>query len=394
MLDVVAKTRPIASSGLILLVEDEPLVLSAYGRILREAGFSVIQLPNAALLEETLAVFSPDAVISDVRLPGPSGIDVLRAVRARDPDVPVILITAGGDLTSAVEAVEHGALRYLLKPIAPAALAGAAADAVRLRRFSVTERRAFELYGSAAVRETTKVDLSAQFERALQTLELAYQPIVSWSERSVFAYEALARNREPALRAPDVLFNAAEKLGRVFDVGRIVRRFAAEALASQGPPCLFVNLHPLDLEDEELFADASPLSRVASKVVLEITERASLAGVADLSARLTRLRHMGYRLAVDDLGAGYAGLNWVAQLEPDVVKLDQSLTRSVDRELTKRKLVQSMVRLCSELGTIVTGECVETKAERDALLAAGCDLLQGYLFAKPGPAFPTADLGD
>jgi len=395
MLDLAASAkRTAASAGLILLVDDDPQVLRAYARILGEGGFSVIQLSSSALVDETLSAWSFDAVISDVRLPGRSGIEVLRAIRARDPDLPVILITAGGDLTSAADAVEHGALRYLLKPVAPAALTAAAADAVRLRRFSLTQRRAFELYGTAAVRETTKADLSARFDRALETLGLAYQPIVRWSDRSVFAYEALARNNEPSLRAPDALFRTAEQLGRVFDVGRVVRRCAAETLVCLGPPCLFVNLHPLDLEDDELFSDDSPLSRVASNVVLEITERASLATVEDLQARLQRLRLMGYRLAVDDLGAGYAGLNWFAQLEPDVVKLDMSLTRSVDSQPTKQKLVHAVARLCAELDIQVIGECVETKLERDALVAAGCDLLQGYLFAKPARPFPTPDLDD
>ena len=374
--------------GLVLLVDDEAQVLNAYGRILRNAGYSVIQLPHGNLVPEMLAAWSFDLIVSDVRLPGMTGLDILRSVRARDPDLPVILITAGGDLTSAVEAVEYGAHRYLLKPIAPHALTSAAADAIRLRKLGLTQRRAFELYGSAAVKETTKRDLSERFGRALETLATVYQPIVRWSDRSVFAHEALVRNQEPTLGAPDALFGAAEKLGRVFDVGRVVRRSVAETVERTGAACVFVNLHPLDLEDEDLLHAESPLSRVASKVVLEITERASLAEIADLGARLTSLRAMGYRLAVDDLGAGYAGLAWLAQLKPDVVKLDMSLVRAIDTEPTKQKLVHSMVSLCQELGILLVAEGVETDPERHALLEAGLDLMQGYFFAKPGAAFP------
>jgi EAL domain-containing protein (putative c-di-GMP-specific phosphodiesterase class I)/CheY-like chemotaxis protein len=374
-----------------LLVDDEPQVLTAYGRVLREAGYSVVQLSHGGLVPETLAAWSFDLVVSDVRLPGMTGIDVLRAVHAGDPDMPVILITAGGDLTSAVEAVEHGAQRYLLKPIAPQVLTQAVADAIRLRHLALTERRAFELFGSAAVKETTKRDLSAHLDRALATLTMAYQPIVRCSDRSVFAYEALVRNDEPTLRAPDALFHAAEKLGRVLDVGRAVRRNVADTIERTGASCIFVNLHPWDLEDDDLVSPASPLSRMASKVVLEITERASLSEIGDLRARLASLRAMGYRLAVDDLGAGYAGLTWFTQLEPEVVKLDMSLIRGIDSEPTKQKLARSMASLCQELGILVIGEGVETAAERHGLVTAGLDLLQGYFFARPGPPFPNVE---
>jgi EAL domain-containing protein (putative c-di-GMP-specific phosphodiesterase class I)/FixJ family two-component response regulator len=379
----------ISAGGLVLLLDDDPQVLSAYGRILRAAGMSVVQVSDGTRITETLASSPFDAVISDIRLQGSSGIDVLCAVRAFDADLPVVLITAGGDLTSAVDAVTHGALRYLLKPVPPGVLGDTVRDAVRLRRLAVTKRRAFELYGSAAVKETLSADLNDRFGRALQTLRMAYQPIVRWSDRSVFAYEALVRNDEPTLKAPDALLGAAEKLGRLFDIGRAVRRSVASTIEKTSPACVFVNLHPRDLGDEELLSSTAPLTSLASKVVLEITERASLSHVVDLKVRLASLRRLGYRLAIDDLGAGYAGLTSFTELEPEVVKLDMSLTRSIDREPTKQKLAESMTRLCSDLGILVVGEGVETPAERDTLAALGCDLLQGYHFAKPGPAFPT-----
>jgi EAL domain-containing protein (putative c-di-GMP-specific phosphodiesterase class I)/AmiR/NasT family two-component response regulator len=387
MLELDAPTDS-APAGQVLLIDDEQQVLNAYARVLRAQGFGVVTLPNGALVENVLAELTFDVVVCDIRMPGASGIDILRAVRARDPDLPVILMTAGGDLTSAVEAVEHGALRYLLKPIAPSLLGQSAADAIRLRRLALTQRRAFELFGSAAVEESAELELAARFERALDTLRLEYQPIVRWADRSVFAYEALARSAEPALAAPDALFNAAEKLGRLFDVGRRVRRAAAASIQDGNVSCLFVNLHPRDLEDDDLLSHAAPLSRFAARVVLEVTERASLTDIAHLRVRLASLRRMGYRLAVDDLGAGYAGLTWFSQLEPEVVKLDMALTRAIDREPTKQKLVASIARLCSDLGMRVVGEGVETAAERDALVAAGCELLQGFHFARPAASYP------
>jgi EAL domain-containing protein (putative c-di-GMP-specific phosphodiesterase class I) len=97
---------------------------------------------------------------------------------------------------------------------------------------------------------------------------------------------------------------------------------------------------------------------------------------------------MGYRIAIDDLGAGYAGLTSFAQLEPEVVKLDISLVRDVHKEPTKQKLVRSMVGLCREMGLHTIVEGIEAVEERDALVDLGCDLMQGYLFAKPDRPFP------
>jgi EAL domain-containing protein (putative c-di-GMP-specific phosphodiesterase class I) len=151
---------------------------------------------------------------------------------------------------------------------------------------------------------------------------------------------------------------------------------------------LFVNLHTTDLLDAELLSRAAPLSQIASRVVLEITERASLEKVKDVRARVAALREMGFRIAVDDLGAGYAGLTSFALLEPEIVKFDMTLVRDVHRSATKQKLIRSMAELCHDMGMLVVGEGVETAAERDMLVALGCDLLQGYLFAKPGKPFP------
>jgi EAL domain-containing protein (putative c-di-GMP-specific phosphodiesterase class I) len=99
------------------------------------------------------------------------------------------------------------------------------------------------------------------------------------------------------------------------------------------------------------------------------------------------LRKRGYRIAVDDLGAGYAALGALATLEPEIVKLDMSLVRDIDQHATKRRVVAAIANLCRELGGRVVAEGVETEAERKACIDSGIDLLQGYLFAKPARGF-------
>jgi EAL domain-containing protein (putative c-di-GMP-specific phosphodiesterase class I) len=187
------------------------------------------------------------------------------------------------------------------------------------------------------------------------------------------------------------VLDAAERLDAVFRVGRLIRGCAAR-LFEQAPAesILFLNLHPRDLTDPELLDEEAPLTQMADRVVLEITERASLAGIHDVKDHVAVLRARGYRLAVDDLGAGYAGLTSFALLEPDVVKIDASLARNVDTNRMKQKVVASMTSLCEEMEMAIVVEGVEKPAERDALVELGCDLFQGYLFARPGPAFPAA----
>ena len=151
---------------------------------------------------------------------------------------------------------------------------------------------------------------------------------------------------------------------------------------------LFVNLHSADLVDSELFAATTSLGRIAHRVVLEITERCELTAVPELENRMRALRDLGYRIAVDDLGAGYSSLTSLALVEPEFVKLDMGLTRGVDSCGTRQKLIRSMTALCHDTGRLVIAEGIETIEERDALIEIGCDYLQGYLLARPGVAFP------
>src|SRR5262249_54327086 len=145
-------------------------------------------------------------------------------------------------------------------------------------------------------------------------------------------YEALLRSGEPSLPHPGAVLDAAERLDRLDQLGRKVRSSApAPMMERPDAGCLFVNLHTYDLLDPALTSPDSPLAEIAHRVVLEITERASLQAIQDVRERVAVLRHMGFRIAIDDLGAGYAGLTSFAALEPEIVKLDMSLVRDVHR---------------------------------------------------------------
>jgi EAL domain-containing protein (putative c-di-GMP-specific phosphodiesterase class I) len=147
-------------------------------------------------------------------------------------------------------------------------------------------------------------------------------------------------------------------------------------------------VHTRDLLDEDLYRVDAPLTKIADRVVLEITERAAIDDVADVHAHVTNLRRLGFRIAIDDLGAGYAGLSSFAALEPEIVKLDMSLVRNVHESPIRQRLIGSMTSLCIDMGMQVIAEGIESAAECDTVRQSGCNLLQGYLFARPGRQLP------
>lgn len=370
-----------------LIAEDDDALREVLEQTVVADGYVAWPVANADEAVQALGDGTFDLVLFDIDMPGKSGLELLQAVRARDLDVPVVLITGRPHVHTAASAVEHGATYYLTKPITPPRLSGVLRSALRARWFAQARRRLVQLAGDGALQVSDLAGLPERFDNALVNAFMLCQPIVRWSSRSTFAYEALVRSREPTIAHPEALFDAGDRLDRTIDIGRRVRAICGEILGRPADALLFVNIHTKDLMDDLLYARDSPLGRIADSVVLEITERARLEKVSDASGRIARLRGMGFRIAIDDLGAGYAGLTSFASLEPDFMKLDRSLVQDINRSNTKMKLVGAMIHACADLGVQVVGEGVETKEERDVLVDLGCDLLQGFLFARPQPPF-------
>jgi len=382
-------SEPANPKGRVLVVDDEVALLRVYKHGLVSAGYAVDAAGDGAQAIELVRLSDYDAIVSDIAMPGMDGLELLRAVRAHDLDVPVVLVTGDPALGTAMRAVEYGAYRYLPKPFGLDKLTTVVASAVLVGRMAKLRRRALELVGDPAKQIGDLAGLEAAFARAMDGLWMAFQPIVNARTRELYGYEALLRTTEPTLPHPGAVLDAADRLDRMPALGRAVRDAAARAFAdAPGGTMLFVNVHPDDLGDDALVDPDAPLSQLAHRVVLEITERAAIDDVKDVRDRIAALRALGFRIAIDDLGAGYAGLTAFAQLEPEVVKLDMSLVRDVHESPTKRRLIRSMTELCAEMGRLVVAEGIEVKAEREALAALGCELMQGYVFARPGKGFP------
>mgnify|MGYP001599619557 CR=1 FL=1 len=372
-----------------LIVDDEPSVLRMTRRVLEQRGYRVVACSTGQEALEQLGRETFDVMVSDVQMPGTDGLALLRAVRSRDLDIPVVLVTGNPDVASAAAAIEYGAFRYLIKPVGNDRLDEVVERAATTGRMARVKREYLDEFGSGVFPAGDRAGIDATLDRTLASLWMAFQPIVRAADGSVFAQEALMRSSEPVLPHPGAVLEAAERTGRLHDVGQRVRTQVGDAMgASPAGWSFFVNLHPQDLLDPSLYLADAALSRASERVVLEITERASLDTMLDVRDRVAKLRELGFRIALDDLGAGYAGLTSFALLEPEFVKLDMSLVRDVHENATKQKVIGSMVGLCHDMGKQIIAEGVESRGERDVLVELGCDLLQGYFFAKPGKAFP------
>ncbi|MEP7050767.1 MAG: EAL domain-containing protein [Pseudomonadota bacterium] len=369
----------------ILLVDDDQEVLSVLERALAKYHATLTAVTSGEAALALLAMQSFDAIVSDIQMPGMNGLKLLHAVREHDLDLPVVLMTGNPDLKTAAAAVEYGAFQYLIKPVALERLRAVVERAVHVGRLARLKRECVAEFGSGSFYVGDRAGIELKLNRALASVWMAYQPIVSGADGSIFAHEALLRCEESMLLTPAAILKAAEKVRRVHDVGRAVRDLVAADAESGDAALTFMNLHTEDLMDPALYLPGAPLSRVAPRIVLEFTDRASLEDVTDVLERIKKLRTLGFRIAIDDLGASQADPITFSQLEPDFVKLDISIIRGVDRDPNKNKMVQSLIRACHNMGKVIIAEGIETVGEREALVAAGCDLLQGYLFGRPEP---------
>ena len=232
-------------------------------------------------------------------------------------------------------------------------------------------------------------DLEDKLNRCVATLAMHFQPIVHAETRARFGYEALLRSTDTALPHPGAVLDAAERLERVPSLGRSIRAHVAKVIAAAPVErgMFFINLHLLDLFDKQLTSTFAPLSKVAPRVCLEITERTSLQGALDLRYRVAELRELGFKVAIDDLGSGHARMGTFSPVDTDFVKLDMSLVRDLGKYPVKQHLIRSIASLCRDQGAKVIGEGVETEVEARLLVELGCDLLQGYLIARPALPF-------
>jgi EAL domain-containing protein (putative c-di-GMP-specific phosphodiesterase class I) len=217
---------------------------------------------------------------------------------------------------------------------------------------------------------------------------MAFQPIVNVSTQTVFAYEALVRGKDGA-GAGQVLAQIADHNRYAFD--QVCRTTAIELAAGLDMAAtganLSINFLPNAVYEPRACIRATLAAAMrtgfpVNKIIFEFTE--SEAMDADHILNILRsYRAMGFKTAIDDFGAGYAGLGLLTLFQPDIVKLDMALIRDIDTDPVKRTIVRNTLNMLRDLGVEPVCEGIETPAEQDVLRDLGVDLMQGYLLARP-----------
>lgn len=215
---------------------------------------------------------------------------------------------------------------------------------------------------------------------------MAFQPIVNVETRSIFAHEALVRGVDGA-GAASVLAQVNDQNRYQFDQAARVCAITEAARVGMTVP-VSINFLPNAVYRPETcirvtLEAATELGFPTSQIIFEVNEAEPVGDRAHLQGIFAEYKRQGFRTAIDDFGAGYAGLALLADFEPDLIKLDMALIRNVHQDRMRRAIISGTVQTCRELGITVIAEGVELDEEVQVLRDMGIALFQGYRFAKP-----------
>lgn len=377
----------------VLLVDDEPNVLAALRRAL--GGRFTLHCASggaeALALQETHGPFA--AIVSDIRMPGMDGLELLREMRRRAPETVRLVLTGHADLNVVISAVNEGAIfRFHTKPV-PAEVLGGSIERALLQH-EIKKQTAYVVdSGDQLFREV------GDLRRALaeDQLRMHVQPQICLADRRVTGVEALVRwvHPEMGLLLPGQFLHVAEAAGLLGDVTCwMLNAACAEVHRRQelgfDPVQIAVNVTATDIADAGFplrvcgFLDRHRLA--PQWLELELTESAAIAEMNSSRAALEDLGRLGIGLSIDDFGTGYSTFSRLRQLPFDKLKIDRLFVQEIDGDRDAYRILETMITLARDLGLTVVAEGVETAAQMELLAQAGCDLAQGFLFARPMPA--------
>ncbi len=245
-------------------------------------------------------------------------------------------------------------------------------------------------------RSAGRLDLDTALHHVVERAEIdvVYQPLVSLADRRIVGAEALVRWNHPdhGILLPGQFIQLAEDNGTILPIGRAVLERACiqarkwnetHGMRLQVGVNLSARQFQQDGLAEEIASVIEDTSVDPSQLCLEITESLAMDDVEVTSAILTRLHTLGVRLAIDDFGTGHSSLGYLARFPVDVVKIDQSFVRGIDRDPVKSAIVSAVVALSQAIGSTTVVEGVETAAQLEEIKNLGCELAQGFYFARP-----------
>ena len=341
------------------------------------------------------AMYKPDVALVDWQIPGGGDIATAEILRS-SPETRVVAVSESRTREAILEMLRAGAASYVVRSAAESDLrdvvrttaAGSALLPPALTTDAVDESTtpmgACESLDERRARKTALVR-SVIDDRAFS---IAFQPIVSLTGRGLVGVEALARFDGEPRRSPDVWFAEAVgvALATELDLAAAEKALAILPDLPRGVD-LFLNVRPASLFSRRFVELMRPLR--GDSVVLELTEHAPVRDYPRLLATVAGLRETGFRVAVDDVGAGYASLRHLLNLRPDMLKMDISLCRLIESDRPRQVLAEGLVSFGRELGATVIAEGIETADELDAVRRLGVDSAQGHFLGRP--AWPPLD---
>ncbi|CAM3780189.1 EAL domain-containing protein [Mesobacillus zeae] len=226
---------------------------------------------------------------------------------------------------------------------------------------------------------------------AEKNIRLLAQPIIDVASKKIHAWEMLTRGPEgTSLESPLQLFSVARQTSSLYALEMIVlEKTLEQILLTQCREDIFINFTPITLGSPRFVADMKEmLSRKGAippgQITFEVTERDSIEEIENFVYNIKELRRMGFKIAVDDTGAGYASLNTISEIMPDIIKIDRSVIENIDKNSVKESMLKGLLLVAREAGSLVVAEGIENEEEASVLSRNKVDLAQGYFYARPG----------
>ena len=342
----------------------------------------------------------PDVAVLDVNMPGGGGPTATREIGVVSPETRVVALSAFDDRGAVLEMLGAGATGYVVKGASVEEILEGIRRAARGEAPLSSEVAAdviHELQGRLR-REAGEAEHRSQATKRIRSvldgtmLAVVLQPIFDLRDESIVGAEALSRFGSEPRRGPDKWFAEAASIGLGLDLEVKAVEAALEHLQLIPTEAyLSLNVSPETVGSGRLIP---ALGTVAfGRLVVEITEHAPVADYEALANALQDFRSAGGRLAIDDVGAGFASLRHIVRLAPDIIKLDISLTHDIHVDLTRRAMATALISFARETETCILAEGVETQEELDTLRELGVAQAQGYYLARPVPPQAIASVG-
>ncbi len=267
------------------------------------------------------------------------------------------------------------------------------------------ERIIYRGIKEASIRASQEEQIDKEYRIALLKRIIAkkevvtvYQPIVNIVEKKIIGYEALSRGpKTNELHNPEILFSVAEEGDLVWDLERICREKALSNIEKMDDDkLLFINNEPSVIYDPKFQAleIINKLKISPERIILEITERTAIEDFSAFKKALQYFKSLGFKISIDDAGAGYASLQSIAMLAPDFIKFDINLIRNINNDLIKQNLISSLLDIANRINAKVIAEGIENIEEKETVEKLGVTYGQGFYYAKPGCPFPKIDFSN